>query len=241
MKIFPFPRLKNLGKSGCLIAAFVFFLAGALFFFIASGAADEALAFFKGGRVVLLSSSSIRSSMPADKWVIATIEGDIEDRIVLKRDLMPDLVFYLDPLPAFYNYYVPVNDSRWSIAYSAEKTEKGVVEYVEISIPEIKFDGAATIVDISRLSFSSKNSRLTRLESTAEMLRSRLVLNIVESYNARGMSAENFIIARSMAEKTLAQFAKNRLLEHGVKVSENARFVFNWIEGGASPEAASQK
>ena len=98
-------------------------------------------------------------------------------------------------------------------------------------------------MDISKLSFSSKNSKFTRLESTAEMLRSRLVLNIVESYNARGSSAENYIIARSMAEKTLAQFAKSRLLEHGVKVSENARFIFSWIKDGdmnANPEAPAE-
>ena len=107
--------MKNLAKLGCFLLALLFFLSGALFFLVGSGAADEALSFLSGGRVVMLSSSGIRNAMPADKWVIAAIEGDIEDRIVLKRDLMPDLVFYLDPLPVYYNYYVPVNDERWSI------------------------------------------------------------------------------------------------------------------------------
>ena len=231
MKIFPTLPLKKIRKPGCLLLALFLFLAGAVYF-IVSGAADEVLALFSGGRVVSLSSSSIRNAMPADKWVVAVIEGDIEDRIVLKREIMPDLVFYLDPLPAFYNYYVPVNDARWNITYSADRTEKGLVEYVEVSLPEIKFDDTATVVDISKLSFSSKNSKLTRLESTAEMLRSRLVSNVVESYNARGSSAESYIIARSMAEKTLADFAKARLSEHGVKVSDGARFIFNWIKDG---------
>lgn len=99
---------------------------------------------------------------------------------------MPDLVFYLEPLPAFYNYYVPVNDARWKIVYSDEKSDGGSFEYVDISLPEILFDDTATIVDISKLGFSSKNSKFTRLESTAEMLRYRLVMNVVDNYRKRG-------------------------------------------------------
>ncbi len=228
MKIFGFTR--KLKRAVFLALAFLFLLSGAVFYFIASGLADEVLAFARGGRIITLSSATIKNSMPADKWVIATIQGEIEDKIVLKRELMPDLVFYLEPLPAFYNYYVPVNDARWKIVYSDEKSDGGSFEYVDIWLPEILFDDTATIVDISKLGFSSKNSKFTRLESTAEMLRSRLVMNVVDNYRKRGSSFENFAIARSMAEKTLVQFAKNRLLEHGIKVSDGAVFGFNWIK-----------
>lgn len=228
MRIFGFMR--KLKRAVFLALAFLFLLSGAIFYFIASGLADEVLACARGGRIITLSSATIKNSMPADKWVIATIHGEIEDKIVLKRELMPDLVFYLEPLPAFYNYYVPVNDARWKIVYSDEKSDGGSFEYVDISLPEILFDDTATIVDISKLGFSSKNSKFTRLESTAEMLRSRLVMNVVDNYRKRGGAFENFALARSAAEKTLAQFAKNRLLEHGVKVSDGAVFRFNWIK-----------
>lgn len=222
--------MRKLKRAVFLALAFLFLLSGAIFYFIASGLADEVLACARGGRIITLSSATIKNSMPADKWVIATIHGEIEDKIVLKRELMPDLVFYLEPLPAFYNYYVPVNDARWKIVYSDEKSDGGSFEYVDISLPEILFDDTATIVDISKLGFSSKNSKFTRLESTAEMLRSRLVMNVVDNYRKRGGAFENFALARSAAEKTLAQFAKNRLLEHGVKVSDGAVFRFNWIK-----------
>lgn len=222
--------MRKLKRTAFLALAFLFLLSGAIFYFIASGLADEVLACARGGRIITLSSATIKNSMPADKWVIATIHGEIEDKIVLKRELMPDLVFYLEPLPAFYNYYVPVNDARWKIVYSDEKSDGGSFEYVDISLPEILFDDTATIVDISKLGFSSKNSKFTRLESTAEMLRSRLVMNVVDNYRKRGGAFENFALARSAAEKTLAQFAKNRLLEHGVKVSDGAVFRFNWIK-----------
>lgn len=228
MRIFGFMR--KLKRAAFFALAFLFLLSGAIFYFIASGLADEVLAYARGGRIITLSSATIKNSMPADKWVIATIHGEIEDKIVLKRELMPDLVFYLEPLPAFYNYYVPVNDARWKIVYSDEKSDCGSFEYVDISLPEILFDDTATIVDISKLGFSSKNSKFTRLESTAEMLRSRLVMNVVDNYRKRGGAFENFALARSAAEKTLAQFAKNRLLEHGVKVSDGAVFRFNWIK-----------
>lgn len=225
-----FSLAKKLKRAVFLALAFLFLLSGAAFYFIASGLADEVLACARGGRIITLSTAAIKSSMPADKWVIAAIQGDIEDKIVLRRELMPDLVFYLEPLPAFYNYYVPVNDARWSIVYSLEKGEGGSFEHVDISLPEILFDDTAAVVDISKLEFSSKNSKFTRLESTAEMLRSRLVMNIVNNYRKRGSSFENFALARSAAEKTLAEFAKNRLLEHGVKVSDGAVFRFNWIK-----------
>lgn len=241
MRIFGFMR--KLKRAAFLALAFLFLLSGAIFYFIASGLADEVLACARGGRIITLSSAAIKNSMPADKWVIATIHGEIEDKIVLKREFMPDLVFYLEPLPAFYNYYVPVNDARWKIVYSDEKSVGGSFEYVDISLPEILFDDTATIVDISKLGFSSKNSKFTRLESTAEMLRSRLVMNVVDNYRKRGGSFENFALARSAAEKTLAQFAKNRLLEHGVKVSDGAVFRFNWIKntGGNFEEKADTR
>lgn len=231
MKIFGF--IKKLKRAVFIALAFLFCVSGAMFYFIASGLADECLAYLRGGRVITLSSANIKKSMPADKWVVASIQGNIEDRIVLMREFMPDLVFYLEPLPVYYNYYVPVNDARWTITYSEEKTENGTSEYVDISLPELVFDDTATIVDISKLKFSSKNSKFTRLESTAEMLRSHLILNIVKTYIKDGSSLLNIEIARSQAEKTLMPFAKNRLLEHDIKVSESAIFRFNWIKKSA--------
>ena len=68
-------------------------------------------------------------------------------------------------------------------------------------------------------------------------------MNVVGNYRKRGGSFENFALARSAAEKTLAQFAKNRLLEHGVKVSDGAVFRFNWIKntGGNFEEKADTR
>ncbi len=225
-----------LPKFKATVGYFVFalsilcFVASLLTLFFATGAADEFFSRISGTRkIVYLSNSNIKDSMPADKWVVARIDGNISDSVILERKYLPDLKFKFENLPAFYNYFLPVNDPRWGISYSAEYVDGELVETVVVNLPELEFDATATLIDISKLKIVSDNSSMSRLESTAQELREGLIKNIVNRYNWQGFSPENFAIAKQQALKTLKIYVKNRLLEQGVKLGDKAVFRFNWI------------
>lgn len=205
--------------------------------------------FFKGSGVpriefknvnVHLTSSSISSASPEDRWVVATIRGELSDTYVLERPYMTDLVFRLNPLPAYYNYFVPLNDPRWSVRYSSYASDSGGrVEIAEVSLPDVEFDDSAAVVDISRLDIVSENSAFVRFESTAEDLRRRLVARISDRYREEGAGGARKVLARRLAEESVKGFVARRLAENGVDAGAGCVFKFNWIpDSGSAGEAA---
>lgn len=226
-----FPKIKNTLVTLALVLSLILFAASFFVAFFATGAADEFFAKITGNRkVVYLSFSNIRDSFATDKWVVARIDGDLSDSVVLEREFLPDLKFKFERLPAFYNYFVPLNDQRWAISCFSEGEGKSEHRVVKIDLPEIEFDATATLIDISKLKIKSENMPISRLESTAQELREGLIKNIVNRYNWQGFSPENFAVAKNRAILTIKQYAKNRLLEQGIKLDDTTEFRFNWIE-----------
>lgn len=226
-----FTRIKNVLVISVFVSTLVLFLASLLTLFFSTGAADELFSKLTGTRrVVYLTTSNIRDSLPTDKWVVARIDGDISDSVILERNYLPDLKFKFERLPAYYNYFLPLNDDRWHIRYSSEYVDGKLVESVKIDLPELEFDATATLIDISKLKIISDNSSMSRLESTAQQLRDGLIKNIVNRYNWQGFSPENFAIAKAQAIKTIKIYVKNRLLEQDIKIGDNVEFNFTWIE-----------
>ena len=234
-----FPKIKKILGSFVFVLSLLMFAASLIVLFFSTGAADEFLSRISGARkIVYLSNSNIKDSMPADKWVLARIDGNISDSAILERKYLPDLKFGFENLPAFYNYFVPVNDERWSISYTGEYIDGKLVETVDVALPDIEFDATAALIDISKLRIVSDNSSMSRLESTAQEMREGLIKNIVNRYNWQGFSPENFAIAKEQAKKTLKIYVKNRLLEQGVRLGDGAVFNFNWIP--ESPENSDE-
>ena len=234
-----FPKLKRFFGGIIFALSLLLFAASLIVLFFATGAADEFFLRISGARkIVYLSNSNIKDSMPADKWILARIDGNISDSAILERKYLPDLKFKFENLPAFYNYFVPVNDERWSISYSGEYAEGGYLERVDVNLPDLEFDATAALIDISKLRIVSDNSTMSRLESTAQEMREGLIKNIVNRYNWQGFSPENFAIAKEQAKKTLKIYVKNRLLEQGVRLGDGAVFNFNWIP--ESPENSDE-
>lgn len=180
-------------------------------------------------KTIFLSSSNIRGALAQDKWIVAQVRGEISDKIELERDYLPKLIFYLRPLPVFFNYTIPVNDSRWRVEYRQHNQNGKKNEYVILELPELEFDNTATLIDISKLEIGSDNYSFMRFESTAEQLRNRLVGNIVEKYAQTGVSPASMVLAKVAAEKTLRDFVEIRLLENGVKLGEDATLFVKWL------------
>ena len=136
-----FPKIKKILGSFVFVLSLLMFAASLIVLFFSTGTADEFLSRISGARkIVYLSNSNIKDSMPADKWVLARIDGNISDSAILERKYLPDLKFGFENLPAFYNYFVPVNDERWSISYTGEYIDGKLVETVDVALPDIEFD-----------------------------------------------------------------------------------------------------
>ena len=189
-----------------------------------------------------LSYSEIKESLPADKWIVATVKGALsasvrEKRTGIAAKLLGDIEYKLRrPVNVLYNYYVELSDPRFTAVLNKEDGS------LRITVPALKFDGdAISIKDLTEFDIATDNFEPFIPAALRRDMPARLKVVLQDNYKFSGQSSVNMRLAMLDAQKSIRAHVENLLWQKGgyLRTDKDSPADFKWLPDSLKIEDSS--